>query len=76
MGEQRQEHRSTEDRLRDRASNLKGQLLGVGPLRKVFFRTIEEWLVTVGVSEEGALTSESAVGALAFRHAPAAGVGL
>ena len=51
-------------------------MLGVRPIRKVFFRTIEEWLIAVWVSEEGALTSERAVGALAFGHTPAAGVGL
>ena len=51
-------------------------MLGVGPIREVFFWTIEERLIAVWVSEKGALTSECAVGALAFRHTPAAGVGL
>jgi hypothetical protein len=49
-------------------------LLGSGPLREVFFRTIEEWLVAVWISEKGALLSETAVCALAFRDLPTAGV--
>ena len=58
------------------SSDFKGQLLRCGPLRQVFFRAIQEWLIAVWVSEEGALFSESAVCALAFRDVPTAGVRL
>jgi hypothetical protein len=59
------------------SSDFKGQLLGSGPLREVFFRTVEEWLVAVWISEEGAAISVSAVGPLiAFGYTPTAGVRL
>jgi hypothetical protein len=58
------------------SSDFKGQLLGAGPLRQVFFRTVEEWLIAVWISEEGALLSEGAICAPAFRDVPTAGVRL
>ena len=51
-------------------------MLGAGPLRKVFFRTIQKWLVAVGVGEEGALLGERALRPFAFRNSPTAGVRL
>ena len=52
-------------------------MFGAGPLREVFFRAIEEWLIAVGVGEKGTAISVCAVGPLiAFGYTPAAGVGL